>query len=78
MSAEEEWLVSLLLVLIVVLVVAFFLYLLGAYRKGGWREVRVSLILAAVALVALYVVRVAENSEIRQLKDAITRSTQSR
>jgi len=53
------------------IILAFALYLRTAYRKGGWRQVRTSFILAVVALVALYLVRTAENFDVQSLKDAV-------
>ena len=71
-----DWLaMAFLLSLGVALVVAFFLYLRTAYRDGGWKQVRVSFLIAIAALVALYVVRLAENSDLEILKDAVKRVT---
>lgn len=64
-----------MLSLVAAFVGAFFLYLRTAYRKGGWPEVRVSFVIAIIALVAFYVVRVAQNSELQLLKDAVSRMT---
>ena len=57
------------------IVLAFFLYLRTAYRKGGWRQVRTSLLLAIIALVALYIIRVAQNSELQVFKDIAKHGT---
>ena len=54
---------------------AVFLYLRTAYRKGGWPDVKASAAIAVFALVAFYVVRVAENSELGLLKEAVKRLT---
>ncbi|HEY1262794.1 MAG TPA: hypothetical protein VGF06_04670 [Terriglobales bacterium] len=71
-----EWGVLALAVLVVGGIGAsFFLYLRTAYRRGGWREVRVYFILAIVALVALFVVRATQNNELQQLKKAVDRTT---
>ena len=67
-----DWLaLGLMLSLLAAFVGAFFLYLRSAYRKGGWRDVKTSFVIAVVALVAFYVIRVAENSDLRLLKDAV-------
>jgi hypothetical protein len=60
-----------LLLLAAVLVTTFFLYFRTAYREGGWRQVRLSLFTAAVALVGFYILRTAQNSELGLLKDAV-------
>jgi hypothetical protein len=71
-----DWMaLGLMVSLLVAFVTAFFLYLRTAYRKGGWKEVKVSFIIAMVALVAFYVTRVAQNSELKLLKDAVNRIT---
>jgi len=71
-----EWLgFGLLLGLVVAVLVAFFLYLRTAYRRGGWRDVKTSFIIAIVALVLFYVVRVAENADLQTMKDAVNRIT---
>jgi high-affinity Fe2+/Pb2+ permease len=71
-----EWLgFGLLLGLVVAVLVAFFLYLRTAYRRGGWRDVKTSFIIAIVALVLFYVVRVAENTDLQTMKDAVNRMT---
>jgi Na+/proline symporter len=67
--------VGLIVSLLVAFVTAFFLYLRTAYRKGGWTEVKVSFVIAMIALVAFYLVRVAQNSELQLLKDAVNRMT---
>ena len=64
---------GLLLGLVVAVLVAFFLYLRTAYRRGGWRDVKTSFIIAIVALVLFYVVRVAENADLQTMKDAVNR-----
>ncbi|HTR26680.1 MAG TPA: hypothetical protein VMI10_22105 [Terriglobales bacterium] len=53
------------------IILAFTLYLRTAYCKGGWRQVKTSFILAIVALVALYLVRTAENFDVRTFKDIV-------
>ena len=71
-----EWLgFGLLLGLAVAVLVAFFLYLRTAYRRGGWHDVKTSFIIAIVALVLLYVVRLAENADLQTMKDAVNRIT---
>jgi high-affinity Fe2+/Pb2+ permease len=71
-----DWLgFGLLLGLVVAALVAFFLYLRTAYRRGGWRDVKTSFIIAIVALVLFYVVRVAENTDLQTMKDAVNRMT---
>jgi high-affinity Fe2+/Pb2+ permease len=71
-----DWLgVGLLLGLVGAVLVAFFLYLRTAYRRGGWRDVKTSFIIAIVALVLFYVVRVAENADLQTMKDAVNRMT---
>ena len=71
-----EWLgFGLLLGLVVAVLAAFFLYLRTAYRRGGWRDVKTSFIIAIVALVLFYVVRVAENADLQTMKDAVNRMT---
>jgi cation transport ATPase len=71
-----DWLaVALVLSLAVALLVAFFLYLRTAYRKGGWREVKISFLIAIGSIVAVYIVRVAENSDLEILKEAVNRVT---
>jgi len=75
MSSFEWFGLSLLLSLAVALLVAFFLYLRTAYRKGGWKEVRISFLIAIGALVGLYLIRVAENSDLEALKEAVNRIT---
>jgi hypothetical protein len=71
-----DWLaLGLMLSLLAALVGAFFLYLRSAYRKGGWRDVRTSFGIAIIALLAFYVIRVAENSDLRLLKNAVNRMT---
>jgi Na+/proline symporter len=67
--------VGLIVSLLVAFVTAFFLYLRTAYRRGGWTEVKVSFVIAMIALVAFYLVRVAQNSELQLLKDAVNRMT---
>jgi RsiW-degrading membrane proteinase PrsW (M82 family) len=66
---------ALLLSLLVALLVAFFLYLRTAYRKRGWKEVRISFFIAIGAIVGLYIIRVAENSDLQILKEAVNRIT---
>ena len=66
---------ALLLCLLVAVVVAFYLYLRTAYRKGGWKEVRISFFIAIGALVGLYLVRQVENSDLDALKEAVNRLT---
>jgi hypothetical protein len=71
-----DWIaVGLMLALLTAFVVAFFLYLRTAYRMGGWKEVRVSFVMAIVLLIAFYIVRVAENSELDLLKHGVDRIT---
>ena len=71
-----DWLgFGLLLGLVMAVLVAFFLYLNTAYRRGGWRDVKTSFIIAIVALVLFYVVRVAENADLQTMKDAVNRMT---
>jgi len=50
---------------------AMFLYLRTAYRNGGWRAVKNAALVAAFALIAFYVVRVAENSELGTFKKTL-------
>ena len=59
------------LLLVVAVLAAFALYLRTAYRKGGWRRVRTDLMIAIAALVALYLVRVADNFHLNMLKDVV-------
>lgn len=67
-----DWIaVGLMLVLLTAFVVAFFLYSGTAYRKGGWKEVKASFVIAIISLIAFYIVRVAENSELQLLKDGL-------
>jgi RsiW-degrading membrane proteinase PrsW (M82 family) len=71
-----DWLaLAFLLSLAVALLVAFFLYLRTAYRKGGWNEVKISFLIASGAIAAWYIVRVAENSHLEMLKEAVNRIT---
>jgi ABC-type transport system involved in cytochrome c biogenesis permease subunit len=63
------------LMLVAALVAAFVLYLRTAYRKGGWRRVRTDLMIAIVALVALYIIRTADNSQLEMLKEAVNHLT---
>jgi high-affinity Fe2+/Pb2+ permease len=71
-----EWLgFGLLLGLVVAVLIAFFHYLRTAYRRGGWRDVKTSFIIAIVALVLFYVVRVSENADLQTMKDAVNRMT---
>ncbi|MGA8765142.1 MAG: hypothetical protein WB562_19910 [Candidatus Sulfotelmatobacter sp.] len=71
-----DWLgLGLMLSLVGAFVGAFFLYLRTAYRKGGWPGVKASFTIAIIALGAFYVVRVAENSDLQLLKDAVNRMT---
>jgi len=60
---------------LVAVVVTFYLYLRTAYRKGGWKEVRISFFIAIGALVGLYLVRQVENSDLDALKEAVNRLT---
>jgi hypothetical protein len=64
-----------MLSLIAAFVGAFLLYLCTAYRKNGWRGVTESFVIAIIALVVSYVIRVAQNSDLRLLKDAVNRMT---
>ncbi len=75
MSRLDWMAVGLMLSLLLAFVTAFFLYLRTAYRKGGWKEVKVSFIIAVVALVAFYVTRLAQNSELQLPKDGVDRLT---
>ncbi|PYX31687.1 MAG: hypothetical protein DMG77_05785 [Acidobacteria bacterium] len=75
MSRLEWMAVGLMLALLLAFVTAFFLYLRTAYRKGGWKEVKVSFIISVVALVAFYVTRLAQNSELQLLKHGVDRLT---
>jgi len=75
MSRLEWMAVGLMLALLLPFVTAFFLYLRTAYRKGGWKEVKVSFIISVVALVAFYVTRLAQNSELQLLKHGVDRLT---
>jgi high-affinity Fe2+/Pb2+ permease len=71
-----EWLgFGLLLGLVVAVLVAFFLYLRTSYRRGGWRDVKTSFIIAIIALVLFCVVRLAENADLQTMKDAVNRIT---
>jgi RsiW-degrading membrane proteinase PrsW (M82 family) len=71
-----DWLaMGFLLALAAALVIAFFLYLRKAYRDGGWKQVKVSFLIAIAALVALYLVRIVENSDLEILKEAVNRIT---
>ena len=63
------------LLLVVALFAAFALYLRTAYHKGGWRRVRTDLVIAIAALVAIYIVRVAENFHLNSLKDVVNGMT---
>jgi hypothetical protein len=63
------------LILVAALFAAFVLYLRTAYRKGGWRRVRTDLMIAIAALVALYIVRTADNSQLEMLKEAVNHLT---
>jgi hypothetical protein len=63
------------LILVAALFAAFFLYLRTAHRKGGWRRVRTDLMIAIAALVALYIVRTADNSQLEMLKEAVNHLT---
>ena len=49
METSERILLALLLLALAALPVAIVLYLRTAYRKGGWREVKVAAVLAAIA-----------------------------
>ena len=72
--STADWLAAgLLLALPAALVGAFFLYLRTAYRKGGWRAVRISLLIAIVAIAALLAERIVENVGLEHLKDAVNR-----
>ena len=42
---------------------------------GGWRDVKTSFIIAIVALVLFFVVRLAENADLQTMKDAVNRMT---
>jgi cation transport ATPase len=75
MTSFEWFAMAFLLSLAIALLVAFFLYLRTAYRKGGWREVKISFLIAIGAIVALYITRVAENSDLEILKEAVNRVT---
>jgi high-affinity Fe2+/Pb2+ permease len=71
-----DWLaIGLLLGLVGAGLVAFFLYLRTAYRRGGWGDVKTSFIIAIVALVLFFVVRLAENADLQSMKDAVNRMT---
>lgn len=71
-SNALEWaVIGLVLFVAGGIILAFTLYLRTAYRKGGWRQVKTSFILAIVALVALYLVRTAENFDVRTFKDIV-------
>jgi len=71
-----EWMaVGLMLAFLLAFVTDFFQYLRTAYRKGGWKEVKVSFIISVVALVAFYVTRLAQNSELQLLKHGVDRLT---
>ena len=59
------------LLLVMAVLAAFILYLRTAYRKGGWRRVRTDLVIAIAALVAFYMVRVADNFHLNMLKDMV-------
>jgi hypothetical protein len=75
MSRLDWFAMAFLLLLVAALVIAFFLYLRTAYREGGWRQVRLSLFTAAVALAGFYILRTAQNSELGPLKDAVNHLT---
>jgi hypothetical protein len=66
---------ALLLCLFLAVLVAFFLYLRTSHRQGGRRKVRESFIVAVIALLALYVLRVAENTHLGFLKEAVDHMT---
>jgi hypothetical protein len=73
---RTDWLgMGLLLSLAAALVIAFFLYLRTAYREGGWKNVKTSALIAVGTLIVFYVVRVAENSDLEILKEAVNRVT---
>jgi hypothetical protein len=63
------------LLLVMAVLAAFILYLRTAYRKGGWRRVRTDLVIAIAALVAFYMVRVADNFHLNMLKDMVNHIT---
>jgi hypothetical protein len=72
--SRVDWLaLALLLALPAALLGAFFLYLRTAYRKGGWRAVRVSLLIAMVAVAALFAERIVEHVGLEHFKDAVNR-----
>jgi len=75
MTTVDKLGAALLLSLLVALLVAFFLYFRTAYRKGGWKEVKTSAYVAIAALVLLYLIRTAENSDLEILKEAVDRVT---
>ena len=54
---------------------AFFLYLRTAYRRGGWKEVRWDFVVAILALIAFYIIRVSQNDELTLLKEGVNRIT---
>lgn len=71
-----DWMaVGLMLAILSGFVGALFLYLRAAYRKGGWSEVKTSFVVAILALIAFYVVRVVENSDLQMLKSGVDRIT---
>lgn len=49
METSDKILLALLLLALAALPVAIVLYLRTAYRKGGWRQVKVAAVLAAIA-----------------------------
>jgi cation transport ATPase len=72
--STADWLaVGLLLALPAALAGAFFLYLRTAYRKGGWRAARISLLIAIGAIAALFGERIVENVGLEHFKDAVNR-----
>ena len=62
-------------VLLGAFLLAFFLYLRTAYKRGGWTTVKWDLLLAIIALIAFYIVRVSQNEELNILKEGVNRIT---
>jgi hypothetical protein len=52
---------------------AFILYLRTSYRKGGWKRVKSDFIVAIVALLLFAAVRIFQNLEIEQFRQAAGR-----
>ena len=73
MSAIDWLALGLLLALPAAFFFALFFYLRTAYRKGGWRAVRTSLLVAIGAIALFLVERVVAHFEIEPLRKMFTR-----